>query len=156
MAGVARPACQEGFDNVKVKEGSEVVGVIDWAEVESIVASCNVGIEESKETEPEIEVTTAWLSVYSPVYDLAAPKWRFRFGKEIIYADISETNIAQQAMERGAVGVDDAYLVRLQITTEVDSQGRKKEPEYKILEVLRFVPAQPAARQGSLFDGDQH
>jgi hypothetical protein len=71
-------------------------------------------------------------------------------GKEVIYADISQTNIAQQALERGRVGIEDAYLVRLEITTEVDGQGDKKEPRYKILEVTRFVPAEPPPRQTSL------
>lgn len=141
------PLGQDGFDNVKLRRGDTVVEEIDWQEVESIVKSCNVGIEESKETEPEIEVTPAWLSIYSPVFDASATMWRFRLGKDVIYADISVTNIAQEALERGGVGVDDAYLVKLEITTETDAQGNKKEPRYKILEVLRFVPAPPKPRQ---------
>jgi hypothetical protein len=107
------PLGQDGFDQVKMRQGHDVVEVLDWDEVASIVASCNVGLEQAKETEPEVEVTPAWLSVYSPVFDPAAPIWRFRLGKDIIYADISETKIAQQAIERGGVGVDDAYQVRL-------------------------------------------
>ena len=145
------PLGQDGFDKVKVRQGDTVVEEINWEEVTSIVKSCNVGIEESKkEPEPEIEVTPAWLSIYSPVFDPAATNWRFRLGKEVIYADISQTNIAQQALERGRVGIEDAYLVRLEITTEVDAQGEKKEPRYKILEVTRFVPAEPPPRQTSL------
>ena len=46
--------------------------------------------------------------------------------------------------------MEDAYLVKLEITTEVDAQGTKKEPKYKILEVMRFVPAEPPPRQTSL------
>jgi hypothetical protein len=93
----------------------------------------------NQRTEPEIEVTPAWLSVYSPVFDLNAPMWRFRLGKDVIYADISETNIANEAMERGGVRVEDAYQIKLQITTEVDSQGNRKAPQYKVLEVIRIV-----------------
>jgi hypothetical protein len=152
------PLGQDGFDNVKVRQDNEVVEEIDWSKVESIVKSCNVGIEESKEPpEPEIEVTPAWLSVYSPVYDMNAPNWRFRLGKEIIYADITATNIARDALERGGVAVEDAYQVRLEITIEVDADGAKKESTYKILEVIRFVPAAPALRQSPLFGSDdQH
>jgi hypothetical protein len=149
------PLGQDGFDNVKVRQGDAVVEEIGWRDVESIVKSCNVGIEESKETEPEIEVTPAWLSVYSPVYDLTAPLWRFRFGKEVIYADITETNIAADAMRRGAANVEDAYQVKLQITTEVDAQGNKTEPQYKILEVVHFIEAQPRLQQRSLFDPNE-
>jgi len=43
------PLGQDGFDNVKVREGDAVVEEIDWSKVEAIVKSCNVGIEESKE-----------------------------------------------------------------------------------------------------------
>jgi hypothetical protein len=86
------PLGQDGFDNIKVRQGDELVTHIDWQEVESIVKSCNVGIEEAKETEPEVEVTPAWLSIYSPVFDTQAPLWRFRLGKDVIYADISATN----------------------------------------------------------------
>jgi hypothetical protein len=129
---------------------------IDAEEVAAIVKSCNLGIEEAKETlEPEVEVTPAWLSVYSPVYDLSATSWRFRLGKEIIYADITATNIAQQALARGSVGVEDAYQVKLEITTEFDAQGSRKEARYKIIEVIRFIEAAPTARQSSLFRDDQ-
>jgi hypothetical protein len=149
------PLGQDGFDTLKLKQRDDVIEEIDWNEVSSIVRSCNVGIDESKEVdlEPEVEVTPAWLSVYSPVYDAAAPNWRFRLGKDVIYADISETDIARQALERGASAVEDAYQVKLEITTEVDSQGKMKDQHYKVLEVIRFVPAEPSFKQPSLFDG---
>jgi hypothetical protein len=146
------PLGQDGFDNVKLRQGEAVIEEIDSTQVEAIIKSCNVGIEEAKEEPaPEVEVTPAWLSVYSPVFDPAAPLWRFRLGKEVIYADISETNIAQEAIARGGVGVEDAYQVRLEITTEIDSHGSKEEPQYKVLQVIRFVPAPPPSIQASLF-----
>lgn len=144
---------QDGFDTVKVRQGEEVVEEIDWRKVEAIVKSCNTGIEESKaKAEPEVEVSPAWLSVYSPVFDLKASSWRFRLGKDVIYADISETDIAQKALERGEVAVEDAYQVELQITTEIDTQGNKKDSTYKVLKVIRFVPAGPTPQQSSMFD----
>jgi len=149
------PLGQDGFDNVKLRQGDAVVEEIDSGQVEAIVKSCNIGIEEAKEEpEPEVEITPAWLSVYSPVFDPSAPNWRFRLGKEVIYADISETHIAQEAIARGGVGIEDAYQVRLQITTEVDADGKRKESQYKIVEVIRFVQALPAARQIQLFPPD--
>lgn len=148
------PLGRDGFDNVKIRDNESIVEEIDWDSVEKIVKSCSVGIDEAKKSEPEIEteVTPAWLSVYSPVYDLTAPIWRFRLGKEVIYADITQTDIAQRALERGSVGVEDAYLVSLEITTETDPNGAKKEPKYKILEVTRFVQAEPRPRQTSFFE----
>lgn len=150
------PLGRDGYDTLRVTKDDSVVEEIGADDVEKIVASCNVGIEESKEEpEPEVEVTPAWLSVYSPVFDPRAPIWRFRLGKEVIYADISETNIANDAIARGEVGVEDAYQVSLEITTPYDDKGKKLEPQYKVLEVVRFVPAGPAPKQQSLFDGDK-
>ena len=149
------PLGQDGFDNVKLRQNDAVVREIDTEEVDAIVKSCSVGIEEAKETvEPEVEVTPAWLSVYSPVYDVSAPSWRFRLGKDIIYADITSTNIALKALSRGSVGVEDAYQVRLEITSEFDAEGKRKEARYKILEVVRFVEAEPTAQQRPLFKDD--
>ncbi len=149
------PLGQDGFDNMKIRQAETVVEEIDWSEVEAIVKSCNVGIEESKEAvdvEPDVEITPAWLSVYSPVFDATATNWRFRLGKDVIYADISETDIAQQTLARGKVNTEDAYQVRLEITTEFDAQGVKKDASYKVLEVIRFVEASPTPRQSSLFE----
>lgn len=149
------PLGQDGFDNIKLRQADAVVREINAEEVDAIVKSCSIGIDEAKETlEPEVEVTPAWLSVYSPVYDVSAPSWRFRLGKDIIYADIISTNIASQALSRGSVGVEDAYQVKLEITTEFDTQGKRKEPRYKVLEVVRFVEAEPTAQQPSLFRDD--
>lgn len=141
------PLGSDGFDRVQLKSDTELLEKIEAPEVEDIVASCNLGIEEAKETEPEVEVTPAWLNVYSPVYDTAAPKWRFRLGREVIYADISQTSIAQDAMARGGALADDTYQVKLEVTTEVDAQGKKKEPTYKVVEVIRFIAATPPPQQ---------
>lgn len=138
------PLGHDGFDVMRVGSSEAAMTEIPPEDVEKIVASCTSGIEESKETEePDVEVTPAWLSVYSPVYDAAAPNWRFRLGKEIIYADITETKIAQEALDRGGAMAEDAYQVRLEITTEIDAQGKRKDSTYKIVQVIRFVPGAP-------------
>ena len=144
------PLGQNGYDTMRVKEGENIQFEISNEDVENIIASCTTGIEQAKETEPEVEVTSAWLSVYSPVFDLSAHQWRFKLGKDVIYADISETTIAADAMARGGASIEDAYQVRLEITTEIDAKGAKKDPKYKILSVVRFVSGQPAIQQ-SLF-----
>jgi hypothetical protein len=152
------PLGQDGFDKVRVRDNNGVVvEEIDGPKVEAILKSCNRAIEESKEPpEPEIEITPAWLSVYSPVFDKDASTWRFLLGRgDKVNVDISQTNIAEEALRRGGVAIEDAYQVRLEITTQLDAQGNKKESAYKILEVIRFVPASPPMRQGRLFDGGE-
>jgi hypothetical protein len=145
------PLGHDGFEVLRLKEADETVGQIEPEDVADIVASCNLGIEQAKETEPEIEITPAWLSVYSPVYDAKADKWRFRMGKDVIYADITATTIGADALARGGALAEDAYQVKLEITTEVDAKGSRNEPRYKILSVVRFIPAVPVVQQ-SLFD----
>jgi hypothetical protein len=96
------PLGQDGFDTVRISSDGTTIDEIDNSDVSDIVSSCTVGIDSAKEVEPEVENTPAWLSVYSPVYDEKSDKWRFRLGKEIIYADISETTIAEEAIAREA------------------------------------------------------
>ena len=145
------PLGQDGFDRIEIAENPESSVSIDAEEAQKIIASCNQGIEEAKVIDPEVVTTTAWLSVYSPVYDVSAGKWQFQLGTQVIYADISGTAIAQEAINRGGAMMQDSYQVKLEITTPVDTKGNRKEPEYKVLEVVRFVPASPPAIQGSLF-----
>lgn len=147
------PLGKDGFDVMRSSDGDTAQSEIGPQQVEDIVASCSSALEESKlEPDPEIETTPAWLSVYSPVFDVKADKWRFRLGREVIYADISETDIAQEAMNRGGSFSEDAYQVMLEITNQLDQQGKIKSTEYKIVEVVRFVPAPPGFKQGSFFD----
>jgi hypothetical protein len=146
------PLGEGGFDTVRFKQGETPIKELDLPQIDDIVASCTVGIEEAKETDPEIDTTSAWLSVYSPVFDAKADNWRFKLGTDVIYADITDTKIAVDAIARGGSNVEDAYLVRLQITTPIDAHGKKKDSQYKILEVMRFVGAAPRPHQPSMFD----
>jgi hypothetical protein len=71
-------------------------------------------------------------------------------GTSVIFADISETNIAEAAIGRGVTAVEDSYQVKLEITTEIAADGQKGEAAYRVLEVLRFIPGSPNPRQQSL------
>jgi len=140
------PVGQEGFDRIEFKKGDETIDTFKMDAADEIIASCNVGIEESHDFEPDMDVTSAWLTVHGPVYDAKSKNWRFKLGKDVIIANITETSIAQDALARGGAFVEDSYYVRLEITTPADSEGRKMKPAYKILEVLRFVPANPTSQ----------
>lgn len=143
------PVGTDGFDRIELRDGDKVIGEIPKEQADAILASCFTGIEESKDITPDIDTTSAWLTVFSPVYEEGAELWRFKMGKEVIYADISDTTIAHDALQRGGALVDDTYQVRLEIETPKTPDGKPKEPSYKILEVLRFIPADPVI-QGEL------
>lgn len=143
------PIGKDGFDNVKIRLGKELVSTIVRADVDSIVGSATVGISEQQAvSEPVVDPTPkdAWLSVYSPVFDESAAQWRFKLGTDVIYADISGTSIAADALARGGASPNDAYNVQLEIT-EPTGSGR---PHYKVLNVLRFVSAAPTPQQTNL------
>lgn len=137
------PIGTEGFETLEVAGADGDTSEIPKDDADQIIASCLVGIDEANDTTPDVETTSAWLTVFSPVYDANAEKWRFKLGKEVIYADITETKIVEDALARGGSMVDDAYQVKLEIETPKTPEGKSKKPNYKILEVMRFFPARP-------------
>lgn len=141
------PLGRDGFSRLEMRQGSRVIDHIDKPDAEAIVASCNAEVPPEEDQKPVPDVTTAWLTVYAPVYDEKAERWRFRLGTDHVYADISGTTIARDALARGGAMADDSYMVRLEITQPEDGKGK---PNYKILEVLQFVPAPPRGTQTSL------
>jgi len=140
---VFSPIGQDGFETLDFKQGDEVLEHIPPEKSEAIIASCNAGINAENDVAPNVEKTTAWLSVYSPVYDETATSWRFRFGREVVYADISETTISHNALERGGAMAEDSYHVRLEVSTSQLADGKQGKPTYKITEVIKFIPATP-------------
>ncbi len=65
--------------------------------------------------------------------------WRFLYRNKPIYADISQTNIAKEAVKRGGSFRNDRYRVKMEITPP---RGKPDgAPHYEITEVLEFTPA---------------
>jgi hypothetical protein len=150
------PIGQDGFEDIEFRNADEIFDTFKPLDSEAIIASCNRGLLEIGEEVPEVETTTAWLSVYSPVFDEASDKWRFKYGKDTIYADISNTNMAHHAIEKGGVLIEDAYQVRLEITTPRDRKGKAGKPTYKILQIIKFIPGTPTPpTQVDMFNGDK-
>lgn len=137
------PLGSDGFNCIELREVDKTYELISGPDAEAIIASCNVELPLDDSEVPSPDTTTAWLSVYAPVYDEKAERWRFSLGTEHVYADISETTIAKDALSRGGAMADDAYQVRLEISYSDTDKAGKGKPIYKILEVLRFVPAPP-------------
>jgi hypothetical protein len=92
------------------------------------------------------QVMTALITVYSPVYDPKAPRWRFLLNGSSEYMDISGTSIAADAVRRGGAMASDLYRVRLEIQ-QFQGAGNNITAKYKILEVLEFTPAKVSTQQ---------
>lgn len=110
---------------------------IDFSNMEEVI------VPDTKDGEP----VEAILRAYSPVYDLKAPNWRFWLGDEHHYMDVTESNIVEIVLENGGALIDDRFKVLLQENEVEDSKGQKTQ-EFKILQVLDFIPAY---RQRDLF-----
>ena len=88
--------------------------------------------------------------MHSPVYEKDAKNWRFEYGDKYETMDISETDIAEKAIERGGALVNDTYKVTLQITQTRTPSGRFNN-RYKIKNVIEFRPSS-LMHQTNLFD----
>lgn len=134
------PVGREGFETIEVRAGDSGIVTMLKDDTDRILASCLAGIEAVEDLDPDITISSAWLVVYAPVFDPDADKWRFRYEKEIVYVDVSETTIVQDTLLRGGVFMNDSYRVKLRIEMPRTIDGKSKRPIYKILEVLEFKP----------------
>jgi hypothetical protein len=134
---VVQPLMREGYETVEFESAgnAEKIGKTEAA---GIVAASTSDIEAGATDAPQ--TITAWVTVYSPVYDVKAPRWRFKFGDVHEYMDIRDTQIVEMALMRGGALVDDAYRVELEITQEHKPNGTITN-HYKIKKVLEFRPS---------------
>ena len=134
---IVTPTVMDGYTNIKF-ENSE--GSIVDIDKESAIDIKSYYFE-SDEVDTELEapqVITAWIKVYSPVYEVKHDKWQFTYDRQHHFMDITETSIAEMALKRGGALVNDAYKVELEIR-----QNRKTlRSIYKILRVIDFRAAQ--------------
>jgi hypothetical protein len=136
---VVAPVVRDGYDKLEFQDPkSNAVEKIDKEDAIAIRQTDPKQLEASEKEAPQ--TLEAWITVYSPIYDTKAKHWRFKFGKVNEHMDISETQIAADAMKRGGALVDDAYRVRLEITQELKESG-KIVNHYKVKEVIDFRPS---------------
>lgn len=144
-AKVVSPLRRKGIDSLQFNPENPAKGtVITKADAEAIV----VGRAELKEAEEESfdpQSIVAHLQISRPDFEPQAHIWRFRYGDKTISVDISETGIAEQVRARGSVGIADTWRVRM-LVTEKRMTGGKYKNEYKISEVLDFIPALQQSR----------
>ncbi len=140
-AEVVRPIKNDGaFDRVEFGIRDTITSMIVRSDAEKIQNTYDAILNEAAEDVPLTEnPVDVWLKILSPVFDEDADTWRFYYGENQIRADISETDIAKKAIERGGATIDDMYRVKM-IITQRHNQSRITM-HYKIVEVLDFQPA---------------
>lgn len=132
------PLESDGIDEMRSEKDGETILRIRKEEAADIRLSCVAHSGEEETFEPQI--VTAHLKVFAPVFEEDAEGWRFDYGGKQIYANIAETQIAAEVLRRGYVGVGDVYRVRMEITEHKTKTGQYRN-DYKILEVVEFLPA---------------
>ena len=150
---VVEPLSKDGYETLEFESSEEESEMVTAEDAKRILAINNQAILDSID-ENSNQVVTALLRVYSPVYESDAENWRFWYGERHEYMNISDTDIAEKAMERGGALADDLYKVRLEIRQSVSTNGRIKN-HYKILSVIDFTPAKRRTQAAfSFFDED--
>ena len=96
------PANAATFQSVRKRE----VATMDFRPLEAL---------EAKDLASPSQSITANLRVYAPVYDLSASNWRLWLDESHHYMDVSESNIAQVALEHGGVLIDDIIRAKIEI-----------------------------------------
>ena len=136
---VVEPVTKDGYEKLEFESGGVVTEIVNKAEARQILDYVPSSAEELL---GEPQTITAFVKVYAPVYDVKAPRWRFTLSKDSHpYIDISETDIAARALERGGALLNDTYKVHLEIQQTQTVQG-EMSTRYKVKEVLEFFPAQ--------------
>lgn len=128
-------------DRIEFRQAEKAVAAYNRDDTKAIISSCDAGSQDliALDSEaPKPEIVTASLYSYGPVYDNKAKTWRFKYNKKPIYVDISETEIAKDAIKRGGSFVNDRYRVRMEVAPPESEDG---SPHYKIIQVLEFDPA---------------
>ena len=150
VEGALAPLGTDGVKKITFKEGDAEFSTFDADEAKQMIASFDIALSAPEQPDDAPDTVTAWLRVYSPVYDEKAEKWRFYYGDHPIYADISETAIARDAIQRGGALVNDLYKVKMEIRQHLTASGNSRV-DYKIVRVLDFQPAQE--QRGLPFSG---
>lgn len=135
------PIEMNGAERIEFRENGQPLASIDKSEAHQIIRSFDMAstLPEEIAHKRVPDTVAATLYVYSPVFDAKAKRWRFLYKRnKHIYADISETSIATDAIKRGGSFMNDRYRVRMEVTEPDTDDG---EPHFKINQVLEFTPA---------------
>ena len=136
------PVMNEEAKRIEFRQDDQPSAALDESDVKAIEASVSAGPSLTLTPtvpDPSPQTVTATLHVYSPVFDVKAPMWRFLYRNKPIYAEISDTDIARDAVKRGGSFRNDRYRVKMEVTPPKKPDG---DAHYKIIQVLDFTPAE--------------
>jgi len=126
------PLKEEGIEELETKVDGQTQIKLRKHDAKDIVATCSL----VKDEENILSKNTilAHLTPYDAPFDSRAKHWEFWHGDRRITADISETSIANDAVTRRSVSMDEVYKVDLDIVERETSSGQVKI-DYKVVKV---------------------
>lgn len=140
VAKVVAPLAKSGIDTLRFVEGSDKLGTVITKEEALRIENSYREVKEADVEAYEPQPIVAHLQISRPDFNPEAKIWKFRYGDKIISVDVSETNIPMQTQARGVVRIGDTWRTRMTVTEKRTAAGRYRN-EYKIVEVLDFLPA---------------
>ena len=136
---IVKPLKNEGYEKLEFESFAGWKEEITEEDANNILTTnLNTQLALTEHEEPQVIITR--IRVYSPIYKKDAINWKFEFGDKYETMDISETDIAENAIRRGGALVNDTYKVKLEITLETTQAGKFKN-RYRIKEVIEFYPS---------------
>lgn len=153
-ADITAPLRTDGFSSLEFRSEDPKTPVISFVpdDARDVAQSLGVDLDSTgEEIKHEPQEIIAHLSIHSAVFDPEATHWRFLYGGDRIRADIRETSIAEEAVRRGRVSMNDRYKVNLEITEYETPKGQFRKA-YKIKSVLEFQPATLGGYQLDMFN----
>ena len=152
MKRLLQPLAKEGYEKIQIESPDGRSEEVTQEEAREILRS-DISSQLDTEKDDDTITITTWVTVYSPVYEGDAKRWRFSLqNRTHVYIDISNTDIAERALKRGGALVDDAYKVVLEMKKKPGVVGKLAvDYTYKILEVIEFKPAELSS-QTDAFD----
>ena len=126
----------EGIDEIKFVNDGETSNVLHKKDYREYINTNLNNYEVGRKTENK-NITIRNLVVFKPVLSDQATYWTFMLDNKAINVNISLTDIAKNAIKRGAITLNDTYKVELEEEEYRTATGQYRTT-YKILKVLEF------------------
>jgi hypothetical protein len=150
---VVAPLKRTGIETLQFDPEAPIKGETITREDADAIALGRDALKPREEETLPPQPIIAHLQVTRPDFGKDAKVWRFRYDDKTISADISETNIADDIRARGFVRIGDTWRVKLLVTEKRTAAGQYRN-DYKIAEVLEFLPALRQATFSFVTDDD--
>lgn len=144
-----RPLKSRGIDKVTfVGDSDETVITREEASAVLQASPGDIGVDIHPQT------LRGHITIHSPTFDATSKKWKFKWNSRVETIDISQTDIADQVMQRGMVRLGDAFEVEMEVIEKKLKTGYKQY--FKVIRVIAFKPNDDYQRDIPFGDAEEN